>query len=67
MPEMLLRQPGFTCSVCGPSTRKKEKIQKLKETGDLQYIYQNELGKVCFQHDMVYGEFKDSARRKAVV
>ena len=28
MPEMHLRQPGFTCSACGPFTNNKEK--KLK-------------------------------------
>ena len=32
MPEMHLRQPGFTYSACGPFTRNKEKIQKFKET-----------------------------------
>ena len=31
--------------------------KKLKERGDSQYIYQNELEKACFQHDMVYGNF----------
>ena len=31
MPEMHLRQPGFTCSACGPFTKKqKNKKQKLK-------------------------------------
>ena len=30
-----------------------------KETGDSRYIYQNEVDKVCFQHDMAYGDFKD--------
>ena len=29
------------------------------ETGDSQYIYQNELDKDYFHHDMVYGDFKD--------
>ena len=28
-------------------------------------IYQNELGKACFQHDMTYGDFKDLPRRTA--
>ena len=28
-------------------------------------MQKNELDKACFQHDMVYGDFKDSARRKA--
>ena len=43
MPEMHLKQPGFTCSACGPFTKNKEKIQKFKETGNTNYIYKNEL------------------------
>ena len=39
MPEMHLKQPGFTYSTCGPSTKNKERIQKFKETGDRNYIY----------------------------
>ena len=65
MPEMHLRQPGFTCCACGPLTNNKEKIQKFKETGYLRYIYQNELDKACSQHDMAYGDFKDLPRRTA--
>ena len=65
MPEMHLRRPGFTCSACGPFTEKMERIQKFKETGDSQYIYQNELDKGCFQHDMAYGDFADLTRRTA--
>ena len=34
MPEMHLRQPGFTYSACEPFTENKERMQKLKETGD---------------------------------
>ena len=49
MPEMRLRQPGFTYSACGPFTKNKERIQKFKETGDSQYIYQNKLDKSRFQ------------------
>ena len=52
MPEMHLKQPGFTYSACGPFTKNKERIQKFKETGDTSYIYKNELDKACFQHDM---------------
>ena len=62
MPEMHLRQPGFTYITCRPFTKNKERIQKLKETGDSRYIYQNELDKACFQHDMAYGDFKDLTR-----
>ena len=63
MPEMHLKQPGFTCSACGPFTKSKERIQKFKETGDTIYIYKNELDKACFQHDMANGDFKDLKRR----
>ena len=53
LPEMHLRQPAFTYSACGPFKKNKEGIQKLKKkTGDSRYIYQKELDKVCFQHNM---------------
>ena len=32
MPEMHLKQSGFTYSTCGPFTKNKERIQKFKET-----------------------------------
>ena len=38
-------------------------MQGFKETGDTSYIYNNELDKACFQHDMAYGDFKDLAKR----
>ena len=59
MPEMHLIQRGFTCSACGPFTKKKERIQRFKQTGDLRYIYRKELDKACFSNDMAYGNFKD--------
>ena len=65
MPEILLKQPGFNHSACGRFTKNKERIQKFKETGDTNYIYKNVLDKICFQHDMAYGNFKDLARRTA--
>ena len=67
MPEMHLRQPGFTYSACGPFTKNKERIQRFKGTGDTSYIYKNELDKACFQHDMAYGDFKNLAKRTAAV
>ena len=42
-PEMHLRQPGFTYSACGPSTKDKERIQKFKQTGNSRCTYQDEL------------------------
>ena len=65
LPEMHLKQPGFTYSVCGLFIRNKQRIRKFKETGDINYIYKNELDKVCFQHDMTYGDFKDLKRRNS--
>ena len=65
MLEMHLKRLGFTYGACGPFTKNKERIHKFKETGDKSYIYKNELDKACFQHDMVYGNFKDLARRTA--
>ena len=34
MPEMHLKQPGFTYSACAPFTKNKGRIQKFKETED---------------------------------
>ena len=65
MPEIHLRQPGFTYSACGPFAKNKERIQKLKKTVDSRYIYQNKLDQACFEHDMAYGNFKDLTRRTA--
>ena len=65
MSEMHLKQPGFTYSACGPFTKSKERIQKFKERGDINYICKNELSKAYFQHDMAYGDFKDLRKRTA--
>ena len=54
MSEMPLRPPVFTKSACGPFTKNKERINKFKDTGNSRYIYQNELDRACFQHDMTY-------------
>ena len=63
MPEMHLRQPGFTYSACGPFTRNKERIQNFMQTGNTDFISKNELDKACFQHDMAYRKAKDLVRR----
>ena len=63
MPEMHLKQLGFTNSTCGPFTKNKERIQELKETGDSRYIYQSKLDKACFQHKIAYGGFEDLLQR----
>ena len=33
MPEIHLRQPGFTDRACAPFTKNKERIKQIKETG----------------------------------
>ena len=63
MPEMHLKQPGFTYSACGPFTKNKERIEKFMKTGNTDFIYKNELDKACFQHDMAYGKWKDLVKR----
>ena len=63
IPEMHLKQPGFTYSACGPFTKNKERIEKFMQTGNTDFIYKNELDKACFQHDMAYGKSKDLAKR----
>ena len=59
MPEMHLRQPGFTYNACGPFTKNKERTQKFKQTEDSRYIYRNKLDKGYFQRDMGYEDFKN--------
>ena len=63
MPEMHLKQPGFTYSACGPFTKNKERIEKFMQTGNKNFIYRSELDKACFQHDMAYAKSKDLAKR----
>ena len=63
MPEMNLRQPGFTYSACGPFTKNKERIEKFMQSGNTDFIYKNELDKERFQHDMAYGKSKDLVKR----
>ena len=64
MPDMHLKQPGFTYSTCGPFTKTKKEFKNLNKE-EIQDIYRNELDKACFQYDMAYGDFKDLARRTA--
>ena len=63
MPEMHLKQPGFTYSGCVSLTKNKERIGKFMQTGNKDFIYKSELDKACFQHDMAYGKSKNLAKR----
>ena len=48
IPEMHLKQLGFTYSACGLFSKNKERIKKFKEIGDTKFLYRNELDKTCF-------------------
>ena len=41
MPEIHLKQPGFTYSACGPFTKNKERIEQFMNTGNTDFIYRN--------------------------
>ena len=57
LPKMHLKQPGCPYSASEQFTKNKERTKKSTETRDSTDIYQNELEKVCFQHDYGLGKF----------
>ena len=63
IPEMHFKQPGFNYSACGPFTKNKQRIEKFMQTGNTNFIYNNELDKTCFQHDMAFRKPKDLVKR----
>ena len=60
MPELHLRQSGFTHNACRPFTSHSERIRK---DCFLNYINKNEFDKVCFAHDAEYSDNKDLGKR----
>ena len=60
-----LRQPGFIYSACKLIFKTRKKIRRSNETGDSRYIYEIEIDKACFLHDMAYADFKDISTRTA--
>ena len=60
MLKMNLKQLGFTYSACGPVTKNKERIQKLKRNRRFQiYLLQLIIYKACFQRDKADGDSND--------
>ena len=59
MPELHLKQPGFTCSACRTFTKHSERIQKFRETGTLKHSYRDQLDKGYFAHDAAHSDSKD--------
>ena len=65
MSEMHPRHPGFTYSACGPFTINTKECKKLKKQEIHNIFIKKKLNKVCFQHDMTYGNFKYLTRKTA--
>ena len=63
MPEMHLKQAGFTYNACGLFTKNKEGIEKFMQAVNTNFIYKNELDKACFQYDMAYDKTKHLVKR----
>ena len=57
MPEIHLKQPGFTYSACGPFTKNKKEFKNLsRQEIQILFIKISLIRLVCFQHDMSYGK-----------
>ena len=63
MLEMHLKQPGFAYTSCRPFAKNKERIEKIRQTGNTNFIDKNELEKACFEHDMANVKLKDLVKR----
>ena len=48
MPELQLKQPGFTYRACRTFTKHCERIQKFREKGNLKHLSRNEWYKARF-------------------
>ena len=63
MPEMHLKQPGFTYSSSAPFTKKSKELKNLQRLENTDFIYRSDFDKAYFQNDMTYCESKDLSRR----
>ena len=62
MPELHLKQPGFTYGACESFAKHCKRIQNFRETGNLKYLYRNELDRTRFVHDAAYSDSEDLAK-----
>ena len=58
MPEMQLKQPGFTYIACGPFTKNKERIEKFMQTGNTDLFIKMNLIKLVFNTILVMANLK---------
>ena len=63
MPELHLKQPGFTDGACESFTKYRERIKRFRETGNLKLLKRNQLDRACFAHNAAYSNSKDIAKR----
>ena len=63
MSEFHLKHSGFTYIACRPFTKHPERIQKIRETGNLRHLYRKKLEKPCIAHDAAYSDSKDLGKR----
>ena len=59
IPELYLKQPGFTFGACWPFIKRHERIQKFRRTRNLKHLRRNDLDKACFNHDAAHSDSKD--------
>ena len=59
MSKLHLRQPGFMYGACGLFTEHREKIQKFKETDNINYTCKNKFGEASFANDATYSNSED--------
>ena len=69
MPGIYLRRPDLNIVLVDNLLKTKKEYKNLKKQEISRYINQNELGKACFQHDIIYGRTRrfnyDLTRRTA--
>ena len=63
MPKLHLRKSELIYSASRPFTKHRDMVKRLSKTGDLNYIYKNELDKACFAHDATYADSQYLAKR----
>ena len=64
MPEMHLKQTGFTYSACGPFTKNEERIEKFMQTGNTNFIYQVNLIKLVFNMIWLMANQRTQAKKE---
>ena len=63
MPEICLKQPGFSYSASGPFTKNKERVETYIQTANTDHICRDDPDKACVQYDMAYGKYIDLTKR----